>query len=260
MLRALRILRHPPRDAQTRNRRPPRRAQGRDCARAAFGHRRPLVAPAAGPGHCFRLGLDAGARASAPARRRASARDLGPRRLARACRDHRRDRRGGSVGDAWARGRAAASHRNERAQGPRARFDRPRGRGPVKAFAALLDRLSYTPSRNDKLKLLAGYFADTPDPDRGYALAALTDGLFFRLPLRRILTDLIGSRVDPVLFDLSCDYVGDTAETITLIWPGGRAAAKSPWLATVAEPLEARVAAQLPALLAGWLDQLDATG
>jgi len=51
----------------------------------------------------------------------------------------------------------------------------------MKAFAELLDRLAYTPSRNDKLRLLADYFASTPDPDRGYALAALTDGLFFRL-------------------------------------------------------------------------------
>ena len=57
----------------------------------------------------------------------------------------------------------------------------------MRAFAELLDRLSYTPSRNDKLRLLADYFAATPDPDRGFALAALTDGLFFRLPLRRIL-------------------------------------------------------------------------
>jgi DNA ligase-1 len=130
----------------------------------------------------------------------------------------------------------------------------------VKAFAALLDRLSYTPSRNDKLRLLAGYFASTPDPDRGYALAALTDGLFFRLPLRRILADLIGSRVDPVLFDLSRDYVGDTAETIALIWPGGGASAKPPRLATVVEALQAAAPAQVPALLAGWLDQLDATG
>ena len=91
----------------------------------------------------------------------------------------------------------------------------------MKAFAALLDRLAYTPSRNDKLRLLADYFAETPDPDRGYALAALTDGLFFRLPVRRILGELLGPRVDPVLFDLSRDYVGDTAETIALIWPGG---------------------------------------
>ena len=89
----------------------------------------------------------------------------------------------------------------------------------MKAFAELLDRLAYTPARNDKLRLLADYFATTPDPDRGYALAALTDGLFFRLPLRRILSDLLVPRVDPVLFDLSRDYVGDTAETIALIWP-----------------------------------------
>ena len=93
----------------------------------------------------------------------------------------------------------------------------------MKPFAELLDRLAYTPSRNDKLRLLAGYFASAPDPDRGYALAALTDGLFFRLPLRRILTELLSTRVDPVLFDLSREYVGDTAETIALIWPGGGA-------------------------------------
>ena len=101
--------------------------------------------------------------------------------------DHRRDRRRGGVGHPWARGRAAASHREHGPQRPRAGADRPRGRGPVKAFAALLDRLAYTPSRNDKLRLLADYFAATPDPDRGFALAALTDGLFFRLPVRRIL-------------------------------------------------------------------------
>jgi ATP-dependent DNA ligase len=130
----------------------------------------------------------------------------------------------------------------------------------VKAFAELLDRLAYTPSRNDKLRLLAGYFASAPDPDRGFALAALTDGLFFRLPLRRILTDLIATRVDPVLFDLSRDYVGDTAETIALIWPGGAKGAKPPRLAAIVEALQATPPAEIPALLANWLDTLDATG
>lgn len=129
----------------------------------------------------------------------------------------------------------------------------------MKPFAELLDRLAYTPSRNDKLSLLADYFARTPDPDRGYALAALTDGLFFRLPLRRILTELIMSRVDPVLFDLSRDYVGDTAETIALIWPGVGRAARPPRLAAMVEALRAAAPADVPALLAGWLDQLDAT-
>ena len=130
----------------------------------------------------------------------------------------------------------------------------------MKAFAALLDRLAYTPSRNDKLRLLADYFATTPDPDRGYALAALTDGLFFRLPVRRILIELLGPRVDPVLFDLSRDYIGDTAETIALIWPGGATRGKPPRLAEIVEALQSAHSAKAPALLAGWLDQLDATG
>ena len=130
----------------------------------------------------------------------------------------------------------------------------------MKDFAALLDRLAYTPSRNDKLKLLGDYFAAVPDPDRGYALAALTDGLFFRLPLRRILTDMLAIRVDPVLFDLSRDYVGDTAETIALIWPGKPSAGEPPRLATIVETVQSALAMEVPSLLAGWLDRLDATG
>jgi len=130
----------------------------------------------------------------------------------------------------------------------------------VKAFAELLDRLAYTPSRNDKLRLLADYFASAPDPNRGFALAALTDGLFFRLPLRRILTEMLGPRVDPVLFDLSRDYVGDTAETIALIWPGDAHGPEPPRLAAIVEVLQQATPAQVPALLAHWLDQLDATG
>jgi ATP-dependent DNA ligase len=130
----------------------------------------------------------------------------------------------------------------------------------VKAFAALLDRLSYTPSRNDKLRLLADYFAAVPDPDRGYALAALTDGLFFRLPFRRILTEMLEARIDPVLFKLSRDYVGDTAETIALMWPRRVDGAEAPRLNAVVEAVQAATPAELPALLAGFLDRLDATG
>ena len=61
----------------------------------------------------------------------------------------------------------------------------------MKAFATLLDRLVLTPSRNGKLGLLVEYFRSAPDPDRGFALAALTDGLFPRLPLRRALGELM---------------------------------------------------------------------
>ena len=46
-------------------------------------------------------------------------------------------------------------------------------------FAQLLDSLAYEPSRNNKLRLLADYFRATPDPERGFALAAMTGSLSF---------------------------------------------------------------------------------
>jgi DNA ligase-1 len=89
----------------------------------------------------------------------------------------------------------------------------------MRAFACLLDCLVYTQSRNRKVALLGRYFRATPDPDRGWALAALTDGIPVRLPLRRMLMDLVSRFIDPVLYRLSRDYVGDTAETVALLWP-----------------------------------------
>ncbi len=130
----------------------------------------------------------------------------------------------------------------------------------MKDFSALLDRLAYTPSRNDKLRLMADYFASAPDPDRGYALAALTDGLFSRVPFRRIFAEMLEARVDPVLFKLSRDYVGDTAETISLLWPAQEEGQDPPRLADVVERVRNANATEIPQLLTGWLDRLDATG
>ena len=50
----------------------------------------------------------------------------------------------------------------------------------MKAFSNLLSDLILTSSRNRKLSLLAEYFRATPDPDRGYALGALTGLLNFK--------------------------------------------------------------------------------
>jgi DNA ligase 1 len=88
-------------------------------------------------------------------------------------------------------------------------------------FAELLDRLAYEPGRNNKLRLITAYFRDTPDPDRGYALAALTGALSFKHAKPGLIRDLIADRTDPVLFGLSYDYVGDLSETIALMWPKG---------------------------------------
>jgi hypothetical protein len=47
----------------------------------------------------------------------------------------------------------------------------------VNRFAELLDALLFTPSRNGKLRLMEEYFAANADPERGWALAALTGEL-----------------------------------------------------------------------------------
>src|SRR6266446_4874702 len=86
-------------------------------------------------------------------------------------------------------------------------------------FAELLDRLAYEPGRNNKLRLLTSYFREVEDPDRGYALAALTGALSFKHAKPGLIRDLITDRTDPVLFGLSYDYVGDLSETVALMWP-----------------------------------------
>jgi DNA ligase-1 len=132
-------------------------------------------------------------------------------------------------------------------------------------FAALLDRLAYEPGRNAKLRLLTDYFRTTPDPERGYALAAITGVLSFRHAKPGLIRTLIAERTDPVLFALSYDYGGDLSETVALMWPApareaGAGAAAIPSLSEVVTTLAALGKAELPGRLAAWLDGLDETG
>jgi DNA ligase 1 len=130
----------------------------------------------------------------------------------------------------------------------------------MKHFAALLDRLVYTPGRNAKLRLMTAYFQSTPDPDRGWALAALTDNLPFSFPVRRTLADLMVKRLDPELFRLSRDYVGDTAETVALVWPEPADPRGVPRLAEIVAELARIDKRELGSRIETWLDGLDATG
>jgi DNA ligase-1 len=132
----------------------------------------------------------------------------------------------------------------------------------MNAFAQLLDRLAYEPSRNNKLRLIADYFRSTPDPERGFALAALTGALSFQHAKPGMIRTLIAERTDPVLFELSYDYVGDLSETIALMWPADPAQRPNPTpsLSEVVETLATLGKSQLPAQLARWLDTLDETG
>lgn len=94
-------------------------------------------------------------------------------------------------------------------------------------FAELLDRLTYEQSRNNKLRLMTDYFRSTADPERGWALGALTGVLSFPHAKPGLIRSLIAERTDPVLFELSYDYVGDLSETVALMWPVP-AAARTP--------------------------------
>jgi DNA ligase-1 len=132
----------------------------------------------------------------------------------------------------------------------------------MEEFAALLDALVYTTSRNRKLALIAAYLREAPDPDRGWALAALTDGLDFPAVKSSTVRNLMMERVDPVLWALSRDFVGDTAETASLLWPEPEDSAPRPdlSLAEVVERLSALTRASAPRELPGLLDRLDAKG
>jgi DNA ligase-1 len=127
------------------------------------------------------------------------------------------------------------------------------------AFAELLERLVFTPSRNAKIALLRRYFATQPDPDRGIGLAAIAGELSFTAAKPGLIRELAATRTDPVLFGWSYDYVGDLAETVALMWPAAQTNAPPPRLAEVVEALETAPKAALSGIVAGWLDASDAS-
>ena len=124
----------------------------------------------------------------------------------------------------------------------------------MKAFAALLERLAFTPARNAKLQHLQHYLERTPDPDRGWALAALTGDLELRRVTPSLLRGLAAERIDDQLLALSYDFVGDLAETIALVWPEG--AEDDPPLSQAVELLQTTGKAGLPGAIAAMLDRL----
>jgi DNA ligase 1 len=128
-------------------------------------------------------------------------------------------------------------------------------------FAALLDALLFTPSRNGKLRLMKEYFASAADPERGWALAALTGELVFDEAKPSQVRALAAARVDPELLEWSYDFVGDLAETVSLIWPAAAGGASHvPGLAEIIEKLKQASRNEVGRMIEPWLDALDSTG
>jgi DNA ligase-1 len=131
----------------------------------------------------------------------------------------------------------------------------------MRAFAHLLDRLSLTSSRNAKLTLVQDYLATAPDPERGWALAALTGALSFHAAKPAMIRQAVEARMDADLFAWSYNYVGDLAETVALVWPARPGVnGPEPTLPEVVDALRTTSRAGAPRLLEGWLDMLEPTG
>jgi DNA ligase-1 len=134
----------------------------------------------------------------------------------------------------------------------------------MRAFSQLLDAIVYTRSRNTKLRLIGDYLKDTPDPDRGIALAALTGSLSIPAVKGAAIRAIAEERLDPTLLYMSRDYVGDMAETVSLLWPtpGGEPELDDGTLSIsdAVERLANAGRATAPQVLAEMLDHLDASG
>ena len=130
----------------------------------------------------------------------------------------------------------------------------------MKRFAALIDRLIYTRSRNSKLALIVDYLRHTPDPDRGWAIAALTESLDFPAVKAGTVRALLATRVDEELFRLSRHFVGDTAETAALLWPDASGQKADLSVSEAVDALAATSRSDAPAVVASLLDRLDADG
>ena len=130
----------------------------------------------------------------------------------------------------------------------------------MKRFAALIDRLIYTRSRNSKLALIVDYLRYAPDPDRGWAIAALTESLDFPAVKAGMVRALLATRVDEELFRLSRHFVGDTAETAALLWPDTAGPKADLSVSEAVDALAATTRGDAPAVVASLLDRLDADG
>lgn len=128
----------------------------------------------------------------------------------------------------------------------------------MKKFAQLLDTLYFTYGNLDKMALIAQYFSETPDPERGYALAVMAGTLEFPTFKRSIIRELVQEKTDPFLFELSYDYVGDISDTIALLWPDPEEEGELPLLSELIASFTTLPKDQIKPYLEGLLNKANA--
>jgi DNA ligase 1 len=129
----------------------------------------------------------------------------------------------------------------------------------MKLFVELVDRLTHAPSHRTKVALLVDYLRRAPDPDRGLAISLLVGEQGFARLSAAGVRKLGEGRIDPVLFSMSRDFVGDLAETKALMWPERASNHDVPRLQDVIGDLTRMSRADASAGIEPWLDTMTAT-
>lgn len=126
----------------------------------------------------------------------------------------------------------------------------------MEEFSNLLEQLYYTAGTKAKAQLIADYIANTPDPDRGWAIAAMAGTLRFDFFKRNTVKKLITEHTDPALFAMSYDYVGEVSETVAHLWPYSEPVDKLPSLTEVVETFASVSKQKVSKTLANYLTMM----
>ena len=86
-------------------------------------------------------------------------------------------------------------------------------------FSCLLDELLLNSSKKKKIKILKSYFKKLSNENKGWVVAILSGYKPTNAIKARDIKDLIKKKISDDLFNHSYEYVGDLAETFSLLWP-----------------------------------------
>ncbi len=128
----------------------------------------------------------------------------------------------------------------------------------MKNFAQLLESLLLANGRNKKILLISEYCKVNKNPERGLVIGILSGNLKVKNVNISMFKELIKRRIDDNLFNFSYDYVGDFAETVSLIWPNNNSETSYPSIQELIDKFEKTEPKQIVPILENYLDTFGA--
>ena len=122
----------------------------------------------------------------------------------------------------------------------------------MQRFAELIDQLEHSGGTKAKVRVLVDYFQQTPSPEAAWALQVLLGGARRRLITGRRLRQICleATPLPEWLFDDCYAQVGDSAETIALLWHQHAKTGSGPAGPDADQPLQVWMEELLPAAAA----------